>query len=125
MPESNSAHKVLLVDDEVSGTEVLALFLATEGMTVTVAANGRQALDRLDDTQPDLLIADFMMPGMNGAELVHLVRGRPGYEHLPVVFISGAPESAIKAYGVGYDRFLRKPFRLDEFLKVVTDLLGA
>jgi CheY-like chemotaxis protein len=123
MAASNRARKVLLIDDEVSGTEVLALFLATEGMTVTVVANGQQALQRLDEAAPDLLIADFMMPGMNGAELVHMVRARPEYEKLPVIFISGAPESAIKAYGVAYDKFLRKPFRLDEFLKIVTDVL--
>ena len=113
---------VLLVDDEISGTEVLALFLASEGWTVTVAADGRKALERLEEAAPDLLISDFMMPGLNGAELVHLVRARPRFEQLPVLFISGAPEAAIKSYGARYDKFLRKPFRLDELLKAVAEL---
>jgi len=111
--------RVLLVDDEVSSAEVLGLILAEEGYLVTTAADGKQALARLDEARPDILVTDFMMPVMNGAELVKAVRAVPGYENVPVLLISGAPEAALRPYKVSYQAFLRKPFALDEFLFAV------
>jgi CheY-like chemotaxis protein len=117
--------RVLLVDDEVSAAEVLALILDGEGIHATVAADGRQALERLEQAAPHVLVSDFMMPGMNGAELVAAVRARAGYEHMPVMFISGAPESALSRLDVRYDAFLRKPFELERFLDALFRLLAA
>ena len=117
-----SGMRVLLVDDELSSAEVLALVLAGEGYEVTVAADARQALARLDDAAPDLLVADFMMPGMNGADLARAIRDRPRFQQLPVLLISGAPESALRAYRPVYDVFLRKPFGLEQFLQVLERL---
>lgn len=114
-----AGRRVLLVDDEVSGAEVLALFLAEEGLHVTVASGARQALERLDQAAPDLLITDFMMPGTHGADLVAAVRAREGYAELPVLFISGAPESAVSSRGVRYDGFLRKPFDAQRLIEAV------
>ena len=114
--------RVLLVDDEFSSAEVLALVLAGEGYQVVVAADARQALERLDEAAPQLLVADFMMPGMNGADLARAIRERAGYGELPVLLISGAPEAALKAYRPQYDAFLRKPFGLEEFLQVLQRL---
>ena len=111
--------RILLVEDELSSAEVLALLLADDGYEVTVAPDARQALLRLEEAAPDLLITDFMMPGMNGAMLVKALRDMPRYSDLPVLMISGAPESALRAYAVPYQAFLRKPFSLDEFLRVV------
>ncbi|WP_332814728.1 response regulator [Ramlibacter sp.] len=110
---------VLLVDDELSTTEVLGLILAGEGYRVTVAADGRQALAQLDEAAPDVLVTDFMMPGMNGAELVKALRAGERFADIPVLLISGAPESALRAYEVRHDAFLRKPFSLDEFLQAL------
>ena len=114
--------RVLLVDDELSSAEVLALVLAGEGYHVTLAADGRQALARLPEARPDLVVTDFMMPGMNGADLVAAIRAREPFSDVPVLLISGAPESAIRAYEAHYDAFLRKPFSLDEFLRVLQRL---
>jgi CheY-like chemotaxis protein len=114
-----SEPRVLLVDDEFSSAEVLGLILAGEGYHVTTVADGRHALARLDEAAPDLLVTDFMMPGMNGAELVNAVRARRPYEALPVLLISGAPEAALRRYEVRYQGFLRKPFGLEQFLKEV------
>lgn len=118
-----AARHVLLVDDEVSGTDVLALILAGEGLHVTTAPDARQALARLHESAPDLLVTDFMMPGMNGAELVRAVRAREAFADLPVLLISSAPEVALRSYGVRYDAFLRKPFGLEQFLAAVQALL--
>lgn len=114
--------RVLLVDDELSSAEVLALVLAGEGYEVTVAPDARQALARLQAAAPDLLVVDFMMPGMNGAELVEAVRADERFGRVPVLMISGAPEGALRPYAAHYDAFLRKPFGLDAFLDVLATL---
>lgn len=116
------AARILLVDDEMSSAEVLALVLASEGYEVTVAADGHQAISRLMEAEPDVLITDFMMPGMNGADLVHTVRKMERFAHLPIMMMSGAPESALRSYAAPYDVFLRKPFGLDEFLSALNAL---
>lgn len=121
--EAARGRRVLLVDDELSSAEVLALILAGEDYHVTLAADARQALARLDEAAPDILVVDFMMPGMNGAELVKEIRKNPRYENVPVLLISGAPEAALRRYDVRYDAFLRKPFGLDLFLRTLKGLL--
>jgi CheY-like chemotaxis protein len=117
--------RVLLVDDELSSAEVLGLILAEEGYQVTIASNGHQALERLEQAAPDVLVTDFMMPGMHGADLVEAVRAMPAWRDLPVLMISAAPHGALRAYAVKYDAFLRKPFGLDRFLETVRALVTA
>lgn len=115
---------ILIVDDEISSTEVLALILREEGFRVTVASNGRQALDRLDEAAPDLIITDYMMPVMNGVEMSKAVRGRERYARLPILMMSGVSEAALRSHGDSYDRFLRKPFDMDALLDAVQALLS-
>lgn len=118
-----SRRRILLVDDEISGAQVLGMILAEQGYTVTVVGDGRQALARLDEFAPDLLITDFMMPFMNGADLVRVVRAHPAFAELPVLVISGAPEAALRAYNLDYQAFLRKPFGFDAFVDAVRGLM--
>lgn len=122
--DAAGAARVLLVDDELSSAEVLGLILAGEGYHVTVAADARQALARLDEAAPDVLVVDFMMPGMNGAELVRAVRALERHQATPILLISGAPEAALRAYDAKYQAFLRKPFGLDAFLGTLRRLLA-
>lgn len=120
--EASEGRRVLLVDDELSSAEVLGLILAGEDFQVTLAADARQALARLEEAAPDILVVDFMMPGMNGADLVKAIRAIPPYENILVVLISGAPEAALRRYNVKYDAFLRKPFGLELFLRTLRTL---
>ena len=117
--------RVLLVDDELTSAEVLGLILAEDGFHVTLAGNGQQALERLAQAAPDVLVTDFMMPGMHGADLVKAVRAMPAWRELPVLMISAAPHGALRAYNVTYDAFLRKPFGLEQFLETVRALVAA
>jgi CheY-like chemotaxis protein len=119
-----NAPRVLLVDDEYASAEVLALILAGDGYHVTTVPDGQQALARLEEAAPDLVIMDFMMPGMNGAHLVNAIRDIQRFEHVPVLMISGAPEAALRRYETQYEAFLRKPFGLEQFLRTVRRLRG-
>ena len=117
------AKSILIVDDEISSTEVLALILREEGFRVTVASNGRQGLDRLHEASPDLIITDYMMPVMNGVEMAKAVRGQQQYAGVPILIMSGVSEAALRSHGDTYDRFLRKPFDMDALLEAVHSLL--
>ncbi|MDZ5461096.1 response regulator [Azohydromonas lata] len=116
--------RILVVDDELSNAEVLALILHEEGFQVTVAGDGRQALERIDEAAPELLITDYMMPGMNGMELARAVRQLPQYRNVPVLLMSGAAASTLSTHAKSFDAFLRKPFDIEALLKAVELLLA-
>jgi len=117
-----STPEILLVDDDVDLREVMAAALDDLGYRVREAADGHAALAMLEQSVPDVLIVDFAMPGMTGAELAKAARAR--WPDLPIVFASGyADTDAIgQAAGPG-NRLLRKPFRIDELQQAITECL--
>ncbi|MCW7537344.1 response regulator [Aquabacterium sp. A7-Y] len=114
---------ILVVDDEFSNLEALALTLSEEGYQVAVASNGRRALEILDEAKPDLIITDHMMPVMNGAQLIEAVRAIDRHAATLILMMSGVPEAMLHGLAEGYDDFLRKPFEIDQLLERVKVLL--
>lgn len=114
---------VLLVDDEHSIALLAAIVLEDEGYRVVTAANGKLALEMLDEVRPDLIISDFMMPLMDGAEFGCTVRANPAYSATPIVMTSGLPEEALKERFQQYNAFLRKPFFDTLLLQVVGEVM--
>ena len=110
---------VLVIDDEFGTVEVLVAALEDAGYRVLTAANGRRALERLEENKPDLVISDFMMPLMDGAALVTAMRTNPSFRDIPVIMMSAAPEAALRKHLDGYEAFLRKPFRIPALLEIV------
>ena len=115
---------ILVVDDELGSAEVLSLILEEEGYKAYCAVNGRQALVQARDVVPDLVIVDYMMPLMNGAELSRELRADPQFVDTKIVLNSGLPEAAIREQFDGYDAFLRKPFKVEALLEVVQRFIG-
>ena len=115
---------VLVVDDEFGTVEVLVAALEDAGYRVLTAANGRRALERLEENKPDLIISDFMMPLMDGAALVRTLRSNPAFQNIPVIMMSAAPEAALRQRLDGYEAFLRKPFRVPALLELVASILS-
>ena len=115
---------VLVVDDEFGTVEVLLAALEDAGYRVLTAANGRRALERLAENRPDLVVSDFMMPLMDGAELVRTMHSNPNYRDIPVIMMSAAPETALRRHLQEYEAFLRKPFRLPVLLGLIESLLN-
>jgi CheY-like chemotaxis protein len=111
------AGSVLVVDDDDSICEFLATALSDEGYTVTTARNGRVALARLDQVEPDLILLDMRMPVLNGWEFATHYRARHG-PHAPVVVMTAARDAAGRAAQVQAEAFLAKPFDLDDLLAV-------
>jgi CheY-like chemotaxis protein len=116
---------VLIVDDEFGSSDVLCAALEDEGYRVFTAANGKRALERLAENRPDLVISDFMMPLMNGAQLGIAMRADPAYRDIPIIMISAVPEGSLRERFSGYQAFLRKPFPVATLLEVIGSVLGA
>ena len=115
---------ILVVDDELGSAEVLSLILEEEGYRAFCAVNGRQALIQARDVVPDLVIVDYMMPLMNGAEFSRELRADPQFTDTKIILNSGLPESAIREQFDGYDAFLRKPFKVETLLDLVQRFIG-
>lgn len=114
---------ILVVDDELASAEVLSLILEEEGYRTFCAANGQQGLARVRDLRPHLVVLDFMMPVMNGAEMGRALRADAHTQHIKIVMNSSLPEASVREHFDGYDAFLRKPYNVDVALKLIADLL--
>jgi two-component system response regulator PilR (NtrC family) len=119
---SDRAARILVVDDERSMRELLAIVLGREGYEVVAAENGRQALDELERRPVDLLISDIHMPDMTGLDVLRTAKGmNPDLAGIMVTAFAST-ETAIEALRMGAYDYIHKPFNVDE-LKIV--VLGA
>lgn len=110
---------ILVVDDEQGTVDVLMAVLSDAGFEAAGAANSHDALAKLGRTAIDLVLLDFVMPAPDGGEILRFLRSELGLTDMPVVLMSGVPESMVKRRCRGYQAFLRKPFSLDELLVTV------
>jgi two-component system response regulator MprA len=114
-------HKVLIVDDDPSIREVLAIILGSHGYEVQTAADGRQALDLLHDgAVPQVILLDLMMPVMNGWTFREEMQRDAGLATIPVLVMTGDGEIADKTVRLSAAGFLRKPIALTDLLETVS-----
>ncbi|MDB5987959.1 MAG: response regulator [Nevskia sp.] len=116
---------ILIVDDEIATAEALALILEDEGYRVARASNGLQGLQRAVEIKPDLVILDFMMPLMSGAEMAAKLRAAEATRDIKIVMNSALGEQAVREHFTDYDAFLRKPYTIDKVLGAIHSLLHA
>jgi CheY-like chemotaxis protein len=116
---------VLVVDDEFGIVDVLETILTDEGYRVLTACNGKQGLVRLSAEKPDVILLDFMMPILGGAEMLRAMVAEPAYRRIPVIMISSLGEDVIAERCRGYAAFLHKPFRAAAVLSTVARVLGS
>lgn len=115
--------KIMVVDDDPNICELVSTLLKNQGLDVCEAIDGRDALQKAADENPDLAIVDIMMPNMDGFELCRRLRQQ--YENLPVLMLTAKGEltSKVKGFGFGADDYLTKPFEYDELIVRVRALL--
>jgi CheY-like chemotaxis protein len=104
---------MLLADDSITIQKVVDLTFADEGMQVTTVSNGEQAIQKLEEIAPDIVLADVFMPGRNGYEVCEHIKGDERFRHIPVMLLVGSfePFDEAEARRVGADDFLTKPFQ--------------
>jgi len=126
--------KVLVADDQSQNLELIRDILTSGRCEVITATNGKEAIEKALQHEPDLVLLDVMMPGMDGYEVCHLLKTNEKTQLIPVVMITALQELEDKIRGIeaGADDFLNKPFNLTEFaarvraslrLKQITDEL--
>jgi CheY-like chemotaxis protein len=116
---------VLVVDDEFGIIDVLETLLTDEGYRVLTACNGKQGLERLSAEKPDVVLLDFMMPILGGAEMLATMTVELAYRDIPVIMISSLGENAIAEKCTGYVAYLRKPFTATTVLSTIARVLGG
>lgn len=116
-------HTVLVVDDEYLIADILGMALEDEGFIVVTANNARKGLDSLERDRPSLVITDFMMPGMNGAEFAQEIRSRAMFKNIPIILMTGAQGLEGRAAPELFTKVVDKPFSIDPMLKTIADIL--
>jgi adenylate cyclase len=116
---------ILVVDDTPANLKLLADILTFRGYRVVTAADGLEALAAMGRQQPDLVLSDIMMPGLNGYELTQRIRADPATALLPVVLVTAMDpnEERVRGIEAGADDFLAKPIHQAELLARVRSLL--
>jgi len=122
----NVTHTLLLADDSVTIQRVIELTFADEDVQVIAVGDGDQAIERLEASPPDIVLADIGMPGRNGYEVAQYVKRSPRLSHIPVMLLTGAfePVDQARASEAGCDGVLAKPFEPQLVISRVKDLLG-
>lgn len=117
--------KVLMVDDEVDYLTLLKLKLLNEGFDVVATDNGKDALVLLEKEAPDLVVADVVMPEMDGLELFRAMRAKGTIADIPLIFLSGKSETGMKveALHLGAEDFLVKPVDLKELAARIRNVI--
>ena len=122
---NNGSDYLLIVEDDPDILKLLETTLTFRGYRVITARNGQEGLEVVQHKHPAIIIADIMMPKLDGFGLVHRLRLNPDTRAIPVVFITAtyvAPEDRDFAYTIGATRFIQKPVDLEEFLNTVAEL---
>jgi DNA-binding NarL/FixJ family response regulator len=117
--------RLLVVDDEPNLLLAVAACLRSEGYDVVTARSGAEALVRVAESVPDLVISDIRMPGMDGYALARHLRSSERTNLIPIVFLTAKDTTAdrIQGFRTGIDNYLTKPFEPDELVAVVSNNL--
>jgi len=116
------ARKILVVDDESDIRELLKNFLATEGYDVILAADGEAAMRLAAEENPDVIILDIRMPGIDGIETCRRLRANKGTSRIPVIMATALRDALMESLEAGADDFVTKPFHLVELSLRLTHL---
>ena len=118
---TNDTRSVLVIDDERGLCDVVKVILESQGYTVHQAHDPHAALGMLDHAQPDLILTDLMMPGMDGNSLIVQLQDTPHWSQVPVVMITAhaEPEVMDSALAAGASGFMAKPFTANELRATV------
>ena len=119
-----AGRKLLLADDSITIQKVVGLTFADEGVKVISVGNGREAIERLEEVAPDIVLADVFMPEMSGYKVCEYIKQNEKLSHIPVMLLVGSfePFDEVEARRVGADDILTKPF---QSIRRLIDKVGA
>jgi twitching motility two-component system response regulator PilH len=114
-------HKILLVDDSKTELHVLSELLTRKGFQVRTAENGEDALKRLQEETPDLILMDVVMPGQNGFQLTRAITRDPQFAQVPVIMCTSKNQETDRVWGMrqGAKDYVVKPVNPEELLSKI------
>ncbi|MBW4456577.1 MAG: hybrid sensor histidine kinase/response regulator [Nostoc indistinguendum CM1-VF10] len=122
--ENNRIYRILAVDDTLDNLILVQAILESEGYEIHLVSDGIKALRQVEQSPPDLILLDVMMPGIDGYEVTRRIRNNPAISYIPILLITAFHESSVvEGLDAGADDFIRKPFDTDELLARVRSLL--
>lgn len=110
--------KVLIVEDDPGIIDAIGMILSEVGYEVMAETNSRKAMDLVEEFNPDLVILDMLMSGVDGREVCYRIKS--DYESIPVIMISAHPRAHETVFDYGADDFLAKPFDLEELVRIAS-----
>jgi two-component system alkaline phosphatase synthesis response regulator PhoP len=124
--ERMSKGRILVVDDEIYIVHILDFSLGMEGYEVLTALDGEQALERVRNDKPDLIVLDIMMPKLDGYEVCRTIKMDPATRNIPVILLSAKGRNVDQKMGfdVGADDYITKPFSPRKLVERINSLLG-
>jgi chemosensory pili system protein ChpA (sensor histidine kinase/response regulator) len=124
--EARRVPLVMVVDGSITMRKVTGRVLERHNFEVAVARDGIEALERLEERVPDLMLLDIEMPRMDGYELATAMRADPRYKGVPIVMITSrsGEKHRQRAFEIGVQRYLGKPYQELDLMRNVYDLLG-
>jgi len=113
-----SVRKVLVVDDSATDLKKLEQIVAAAGYTVTTASSGKEALERIKNDRPDVVLLDIIMNDMNGFQVCRAINADAATRNIPVVLVSSKKEKSDQVWGVeqGARAYVTKPFTSEQIL---------
>ncbi|MCA9902845.1 MAG: response regulator [Anaerolineae bacterium] len=118
--------QILVVDDEIGALTLIGIMLERGGFNVMKARDATSALAQLDESDPDLIILDVMMPGMDGIELCGVIRQREATVKTPIIILSarGDADAIIRGIEAGANDYLLKPILHHDLVSKIRTMLG-
>ena len=116
---------ILVVEDEAPLLTLLRYNLEKQGFNVEEATDGQEALLRVAEGRPDLILLDWMLPQLSGLEVCRQIRRRPNTRDLPIIMVTARTEDqdAVRALDIGADDYIAKPFAMDALMARIRALL--
>ena len=107
---------ILVVDDDPNSLDIARTYLESRGYTVATALDGKEALAKLEQVRPGVVLLDVMMPGMDGWEVARVIKNHPDFKDVRVVMLTARSDFQDKHEGLraGADDYIVKPIRLEE-----------
>jgi len=117
---------ILIADDEPNQLELMAYNLKKADFVIHQAENGEEALEKVEELNPDLVILDWMMPNMSGIEVCRILRSKVETKKIPIIILSARSEDVDKSLGLdtGADDYISKPFDPDELAARVKNVIN-
>ena len=117
------AEKIMVVDDEKEIRELLSIYLAEDGYDVISAASGEEAIDLAQNEEPQVILMDVKMPGIDGVETCKRLKGAERTKSIPVIMVTAYQDRDVEAYLEGADDFVNKPFDRTEITFRIRSML--